>query len=320
MNYFISEKDQNGYVYSIDNLILDYTLNHPSTDIISFIHDLIKKYPEYEKEYYELLNKPYSSHWQFYNNKVHICNGCTVWFGKWTVNNEGDKTIFPVFRIEFNPNKHMDKPIIIDLLTWIYQNMGDSELRKYDMAIDIKCKLQDVQVIGSRKEKGLYKGTRYYGQRNQDGYCKIYDKGTEQDLDEDLTRIEHTLVHQRKDSHHKKKGINLENVYIKTYTEEKIILKSKPMQAIYELCVRCAANNIEFDDIVSDLGRREQKIIKDAISGGSYKKLDIDIDIHNRLIDEVYRIFKINKLHKPLLEDINGFISLPDDFNGLPFE
>ena len=41
MNYFISETDQNGYVYSIDNLILDYTLNHPNTDIIGFIHDLI---------------------------------------------------------------------------------------------------------------------------------------------------------------------------------------------------------------------------------------------------------------------------------------
>lgn len=319
MDYFISETDQNGYVYSIDNLILDYTLNHPNTDIIGSLHDLIKKYPEFEQEYYEQLNKPYSSHWQYFNNKVHLCNGCTLWFGKWTVNNNGDKTIFPVFRIEFNPNKHMDKPIIIDMFTWIYQNMGDSELRKYDLAIDIKCKIQDVQVIGSRKEKGLYKGTRYYGQRNMDGYCKIYDKGREQNLEYNLTRIEYTLVHQRKTSHHKKQGVNFENVFIRSNDIENIKIGSKPMQALYELCVRCDANNIEYDDIISDLGRREQKIIKDAISGGSYKKFDLDVNIHDRLINEIYRIFKINDIHKPLIEDKDGFIKCDENIE-LPFE
>ena len=153
MKYFISGIDKNGYDYTIDNLILEYTLKHPNEDIIGFIHDLIEKYPEIKQnEYYEHLNKPYSSRWQYFNNQVHLCNGCTLWFGKWTVNNEGEKTCFPLIRIEFNPNKHMDKPIIIDLFSWIYEIYGDAILRKYDFAIDIKCKKEDVQIIGSRKE------------------------------------------------------------------------------------------------------------------------------------------------------------------------
>lgn len=49
----------------------------------------------------------------------------------------------------------------------------------------------------SRKEQGLYKGTRYYGQAGRHNYCKIYDKqldmarqGVEIDT---LTRVEYTL-------------------------------------------------------------------------------------------------------------------------------
>lgn len=318
MKYFISGTDQNGYDYTIDNLILEYTLKHPNEDIIGFIHDLIEKYPEIKQdEYYEQLNKPYSSHWQYFNNKVHLCNGCTLWFGKWTVNNEGVKTCFPVIRIEFNPNKHMEKPIIIDLFAWIYEIYGDAILRKYDFAIDIKCKKEDVQIIGSRKEKGLCKGTRYYGQRNKDGYCKIYDKKVESDLDYDLTRVEHTFVHNKKGDH-KKQGVSFENIFVK-HVSENVKLKNPTSQALYEMCLLCKANNIDFDNILDILDKRKKKEIIEALQGGAYKKLEVDLDLHDKLIDQVYDVFHINKVYKPLKEDENGFVICPDDVD-LPFE
>lgn len=318
MKYFISGTDKNGYYYTIDNLILEYTLKHPNEDIIGFLHDLIEKYPDIKQnEYYEHLNKPYSSHWQYFNNKVHLCIGCTIWFGKWTVNNEGAKTCFPVLRVEFNPNKHMEKPIILDLFAWIYQIYGDAILRKYDFAIDIKCKKEDVQIIGSRKEKGLYKGSRYYGQRNKDGYCKIYDKKVESDLDYDLTRVEHTFVHNKKGDH-KKQGVSFENIFIKQVSEN-VKLKSPTSQALYEMCLLFKANNIDFDNILDILDKRKKKEIIEALQGGAYKKLEVDFNLHDKLIDQVYDVFHINKLHKPLVEDENGFVVCPDDLD-LPFE
>lgn len=319
MQYFISGIDKNGYTYTIDNLILEYTLMHPNEDITGFIHDLVDKYPDIKKnEYYEHLNKPYSSRWQYYNNQVHLCNGCTVWYGKWTVNNEGVKICFPMLRIEFNPNKHMDKPIIIDLFTWIYKIYGDALLRKYDFAIDVKCKKEDLQVFGSRKEKGLCKGTRYYGQRNKDGYCKIYDKQVESDLPYNLTRIEHTFVHNKKGSH-KKQGVSFENIYVKDVDKDKVKFKSKSMNTLFEICLLCDANHIDYIDKLDLLDKRYKKDIIEALHGCSYKKIDIDMALHDKLIDDVYRIFHINKLHKPVKVDEDGFMQIDDDIE-LPFE
>lgn len=317
MNYFISETDKNGFIYSIDNLVLEYTLMHPSIDVVSFLQSLMEKYPDYKKEYWEELNKPYSSKWQFFNNRIHICNGINIWFGKWFVSIDGDKSTFPILKLEFNPNKHGHKSILFDIMEFIYKNMGDSELKKYDIAIDVKCKPEDVINIGSRKEKGLYKGTRYYGQRNKDGFCKIYNKKVEQDLDEDLTRIEHTIIHNKKGSN-KKSGINLEKIYIRSDLKEDTILKSKPMTAIYRFCVLADVSGLDYEDILNDLGYREQRIIREALNGSRYEKLEYDMDIIKRLIDIVYDLYHINKLHKSDEENENGFMEVGEC--DLPFD
>lgn len=319
LQYYISEVDKNGYTYSIDNLVIEYTLKHPKENIIDFIHKLIEFYPDIkDNEYYENLDKPYSSRWQYYNNTVHLCDGFNLWFGKWTINNDGDKTCFPILKIEYNPNKHHDKPIIKAFMEWIYQHFGDAELRKYDFAIDVKCKKEDIQVIGSRKEMGLFKGTRYYGQRNKDGYCKIYDKKVESDLPDDLTRIEHTFIHNKKGDH-KKKGLNWEHIYIKQKSDVVPDFKSKNMLVLYDLCVLLDANNIKYRDILDKLDKRNKKIILDAISGGCYQRFIPDQEIHDRLIDKVYDIYKIDLINKPLEIDGQGFI-IVDDSISFPFD
>ena len=315
MDYFISETDTNGVVYSIDNLILEYVLNHPNIDYIEFLHSLKRKYPDIEKEYYEDLNKPYCSKWQFYNNKVHLCNGITTWCGKWTVNNDGDRTCFPIIKIEFNPNKHGKKTILHDLISWIEENTGDSELKKYDFAIDIKCKPEDI-IYGTRKEKGLHKGTRYYGQRNKDGYCKIYNKKIEQGLDYDLTRIEHTLVHTKRGKN-KKKGLSIDDIFLRSECPNDIKL-SKPMYALYRFCVLCDISNLDYDDIIKGLNYKEQRLIKGALCSSKFEKYEVNYSIHDRLIEKVYDTYHINRLHKALTEDEDGFL-VCDDID-LPFD
>ena len=63
---------------------------------------------------------------------------------------------------------------------------------KFDYAVDVPARLKDIQV-NSRKEPGLYKGTRYYGQRNKHGRLKIYDKKAESELPDDTSRVEWTF-------------------------------------------------------------------------------------------------------------------------------
>ena len=53
-----------------------------------------------------------------------------------------------------------------DLLLIINKFCLDATLNRYDYAIDVPCKLSDA-VFNTRKEKGLYKGTRCFGQRNK---------------------------------------------------------------------------------------------------------------------------------------------------------
>lgn len=321
MQYYISETDLNGYVYSIDKLIIEYVLKDPTENVIDFIHKLIEFYPDIkDQEYYENLNKPYSSRWQYYNNSIHLCDGFFIQVGKWTINNEGDKTCFPILRIEYNPNKHAEKPIIQSFFKWIFEGSryAEAELKRYDIAIDIPCKKEDVQVFGSRKEFGLIKGTRYYGQKNKDGYCKIYDKGKEAELDYDLTRIEHTFRHNKKGSH-KKQGLSWESIYIKHKSDDLPDLKSKNMQVMYDLCVLLDANCIQYREILDKLDHRSKKTIMDAISGGCYEKFVPDQDIHDRLIDKVYDMYNIDKLNKPLEVDDQGFVKV-DDSISLPFD
>lgn len=308
MEYFIYETDNNGVTYSIDNLVLEYIFNHPNINYLEFLHELKTKYKDIENEYYEDLDKPYCSKWQFYNNRVHLCNGVTTWFGKWTLSNEGEKYIFPIIRVEFNPNKHGHKSIVKDLFDYIIDNSGDSELKRYDFSIDIRCKPEDI-IIDTRKEKGLHKGTRYFGQRNHDGYCKVYNKKVEQNLDYDLTRVEYTIVHNKKGKN-KKQGLNIDKIYLR-YDKNELVNLSKPMYALYRFCCLCDISNLDYDDILSGLNYKEQRKIKSALYNGSFEEFIISRDIHDRLIDSVYKMYGLNYVHKPI-EEIDGYLSCED--------
>lgn len=316
MEYFLSKTDSSGYTYSIDNVVLEYIIKF-HTDFTSYFHDLVEKH-NLKDEYWERLNCPYCSKYQFYNNHFHLCNGIYIMVGRYSTKSEisGTWDIYPILKLEINPNKHAKKPIFNDLLRFLKENTGDCTLKRYDFCIDIPLKLRDIEVFGSKKEKGLYKGTRYFGQRNKDGYLKIYDKGKEQEIDDDLTRIEYTLVYSK--GKNSKDGLNFQNIYLLSDKKNDTTLKgtTKAVMKLYSLCM---ASGIDCENIISDLDRRTRKQIEENINGFMYKPLEVDVTLHDSLLKQIKNYFGVVE-QKLIIETSEGFLSCPDGFSDLPFE
>lgn len=148
------------------------------------------------------VDLPACSKYQFFKSTI-WCKGFHCSYGQYRDFDPVDRsyTEYPVLRVKFNPNKYADSAVFDPLFSWINSRCVDGTLVKFDYAVDVPCRLEDL-VVQSRKEPGLFKGTRYYGQRNQHGRVKIYDKGKESafrddsDLDvsdDPITRIEYTF-------------------------------------------------------------------------------------------------------------------------------
>lgn len=315
MKYYISKTDSAGYTYSIDNIILEYIIKS-HIDVIHYLHELNKRHG-LDSEYWEKLNTPYCSKYQFYNNHIHLCDGIYIMVGKYVTFNDftKDRDIYPILKLEINPNKHADKDIFKDLLIFLKENCGDCTLKKYDLCIDLKCKLKDIEVFGSKKEPGLYKGTRYYGQRNKDGYLKIYDKGKEMGFDSDITRIEYTLVYDKGSK--SKQGFNFQDVFIKS--EEKSDIKiNKTMKFMINMINVCRTNNINIDNYIDDLDYRTKKAVQESLSEYKFKKICIEENLINSMLGDIKKVFGVVDRTYTVI-DKDGFLKLDNDYD-LPFD
>lgn len=191
--YKNEQTDTHGFIHSIDNIVVDYYLTCSYKTATILLFDVLNSYG-FNKETNAKLDVLPSFRYEYYRNLIWF-EGITFSLGKYSKYDKVTGTWFEldVMRFKVNPNKHDGTPLMDSVVQYIRDNCKDGYLVRYDYAIDIKCSLTDVVVLGSRKEKGLYKGTRYLGQRHKHGYCKIYDKQLEQHLDTELTRIEYTF-------------------------------------------------------------------------------------------------------------------------------
>lgn len=192
MKYFNNHLDDLGYSHSIDKVIIDYWLKCDFKIFTDELLSLLSHY-EFDREKQCKLDVKPSHRYSFYTNII-WCNGFMFSIGKYSDYDKEAKKwrLFDRMRVEVNPNKHGDELFLDEVMKLIKLEAGHGELVRYDYAIDIPVSPGSVSVIGSRKEKGLYKGTRYYGQRHKHGYLKVYDKAREQCLESDMTRIEYT--------------------------------------------------------------------------------------------------------------------------------
>lgn len=312
INYFNSLNDEFGYTHSIDNVIVTYYLMCQVDTAIDKLRELKDKYTT--DNYWERLNCAACQKWAWYQNHVHLADGIYVSLGKYQEYDKMQKKwyIFPLLKVEVNPNKHSDKPIYQAFLGFIREWCKSGYMNKHDYAIDIPLVPGLVKVYGSRKEPGLHKGTRYWGQRNNHGYLKIYDKQKESGLECPCTRIEHTLVN--------KMPVSFENVYITKLEgiESDLSALDSINKSIVQMIVILKQHNEDYEECIKGLNYRRRKNIEPFIAGHS-ERLLYDENIHKKLLDNIYEVFDIvDNVQDEVLIDSSDFVTV-DGTNDLPF-
>lgn len=195
ISYAQSLKDSLGCVHSIDNLVFEFVVK--DYNVSSVFDSLSEIFADtvhgWEKEKSCAKNRPACSKYCWFRSAI-WGGGVDIQYGHYR---NFDKVTrewveFPLLRVKFNPNKYWGSPLLKHLIAFFDENCDNGCLIKFDYAIDVPARSCDIQVH-SRKEPGLYKGTRYYGQRNKHGRLKVYDKRVESDLPDDVTRVEWTF-------------------------------------------------------------------------------------------------------------------------------
>lgn len=292
--YYYSIVDDNGFTHSIDNCILNYYLLCSLDYALKYLHDKGSS----RKEYWEKLNCSSCPKYCFYQNHIHYDEGIYLKVGHYSDYDKKKKEfrLLPMICIEVNPNKHFEKESFKEILSFVERNCTSGELIRYDYAIDVEIACENVQIFNSRKEKGLYKGTRYFGQRNSHGFCKIYDKGKEREIDKILTRIEHTLDNRKK--------ISLEKFY---YLNDDAILNHSELKSLNKAVVAMALKMRSLGiDCTEELGyiERHTRAKLEPYLQGSYIEYEYDVSIIKRLLEEVKKLFFVNDIEV----DADGFL------------
>lgn len=106
--------------------------------------------------------------------------------------------------IEFNPNKTLTNNLVTPFLEYIKDKCNFIDVVRYDIAFDIPLNRELFNLVKDRRKykkiyslelnnKDLSDFTEYLGQRQNNGYVKLYNKQIESDLNSPLTRLEITL-------------------------------------------------------------------------------------------------------------------------------
>lgn len=179
--------ENNNIIYSLDMLRLKTYLSYTTFSEIEFrFASVWEKYVKRKYTSGKMSNF-------FYNYVIEIEEGLNFWFGfLHNTEKREDRNEYYNFTIEFNPNKIKDNKILIYLLSL----SGSWYIRSYDLAIDLKININELNVdfSGRREMKIFSKGgddkTIYLGKG--DGRIKVYNKKKESNLEniKDLTRIE----------------------------------------------------------------------------------------------------------------------------------
>ena len=306
--YYYSLKDSAGFVHSIDNVVLNYYI----TCSLSFALKKIHESGAVRKAYWEKLDCSSCPKWSFYQNHIHYDDGIYLKIGHFTDYDFKKKTfrLLPMMCLEINPNKHTGKDSFQEILDFIKEYCTSGDLIRYDYAIDIPFTPDKIKVFKTRKETGHYKNTRFFGQRNKHGYCRIYDKAKESGLDEPLTRVEHVLVSKNK--------LSLEEFCYMTSNEKLDMSELTPTnKALVLLALQVNACGGDYTDSLKVLDRRTRYKIEPYLTGG-YKKYDYDLTILEKLLEKMYELFQIEEAEQPeIYTDEDGFLQYDGE---VPFE
>lgn len=306
MEYYYFREDKYNNIHSIDNVIITYFL----TCTLDFALGHIKMISDCSSNYWEKLNVSRCSRYSYFNNIIHFDDGIYLKLGKYGMWLEDSKKfeLLPKFQLEVNPNKHFKKDSFKRIIDFIEHYCSSGNLDKYDYAIDFPGKsVDDIQIFSSRKEKGLYKGTKYRGQRNKNGYCKIYDKGKEQKIDDIITRVEHTCV--------RNCALSFEKLFISDSGNAADLSNiSASRRLLVKSIIRLRENGIEYQDLLDELDRATKMRIMPYISNTNYTVYEYDLNILDDLLSHMSVLFHFD------YTDSNGLMMFDDTLEDLPFD
>ena len=307
MHYYADISDDDGYVHSVDMVIVDYYLKCNYSLATAKLLDGLSQIDGFESDKNASLDNLPNFKYMFYVDMIWF-DGMVLYFGKYVSYDKVNKswTKIDMMRLKVNPNKHMDSPALQVVLDFIREWCADGYLVRWDYAVEIA----DVMVIGSRKEKGLYKGTRYYGQRHKHGYLKVYDKCKEQGLDSPLTRLEYTF----------EAGLPLswDNIVIRTPLTrvDTPILLSKTLRVYLSMLTEIKALGGDIEPYIEDMGYRTYTKIEPFLYSG--KQLQVNEYIIDKLLNVISNVFIIADIEQKVKED-EEFIEVGTDLP-IPFD
>lgn len=182
---------RNGHLVSVDSLVWDIRFSSPEAGLrMQSMMAAVQSdgVPEETQ-----TNKPMSYR---YLASYRMGGGTVVLMVGF--NELGGKTDMTRARLDFNPNK-VGHCCEIRLLMRRLGTLSKSiELNRYDVAVDIPAKREDVMMV---KDKRGYQYvnhnhgiTEYLGRRNKTARVKLYDKTRESNLVQDWTRLELTCA------------------------------------------------------------------------------------------------------------------------------
>lgn len=198
VNYYKKLVDKTGYIYSLDMVRYNFELDIDNFD--DYINEFNLEYGVDCKFY---LNKKTVGYKYMYNLTISTpSSSCSFVIGL-CLNclSENDRKGF----IEFNPNKCMSFDTFFDFFKKLQSCCSSITLIRYDCAIDLPLKRSRVKMVRDFHCNYEYEivdtggadccrsVTEYQGRRNNNKFCKLYDKTAESHLDYDVTRIEFTF-------------------------------------------------------------------------------------------------------------------------------
>ena len=191
VSYYNELRDENGYVYSIDNLRIEFFLDKSFEKIFLSYMSFILRTDIYYQENFK--HHKYKHLWT-----IRYSDYASMTIGYCFNGNDFHSDSYKGF-IDVNPNKTGNHEQF-----WIDFNKLKSfckffNVARCDIAIDLPIKREYLLLTKDKRKyeqiSYSYKNkTEYLGTRSRIGFTKIYNKTMESKLDYDLTRVEITCL------------------------------------------------------------------------------------------------------------------------------
>lgn len=310
-NYF-----DNGFSHSIDMVKVFYEVRISYMKLLEEIRKLKFKC----EKYYEICDLKPSSKYSYFAIHVHFDN-IYIKLGKYKLKDKNvDKKEYKAFdcmQLEVNPNKWYDCDQFKLILGIVEEYAYQGYIEQVDYAIDIPVHISQIVPMNTRKEKGLYKGTYYFGQRGQNGMVKIYNKGLEAQLDYALTRVETTWKLKEKYS-----SIDFGVIGNGGSSQKKLSRSTGLMVKMLQELQMLGSSNI--DTYLEQMKYETRVQVQEALFG-KVQIYKYDMVILNKLIEDMQQLFKCSGISSgsddfdydvriPINEDSEGFLAC-DEFD-----